>query len=162
SNLTYFGWSAGARTVEQFAGYRSSAYTVTRGGGSDRLEGADVTPSLFAMLGETPALGRFFRGGGAAPGSPAGVGLRGRGRRGRFGAEPSIVGRSVQVDARPATIVGVAKPGLAFPNRDALVWMPLVIPPPAPNMVAGRPSGRMSVLFGLARLRPGATPAQAE
>src|ERR1043166_5812834 len=32
SNLTYYAWSAAPRTVEQFAGYRSSAYTVTRDG----------------------------------------------------------------------------------------------------------------------------------
>src|SRR5437762_6908271 len=61
SNLTYYAWSAAPRTIENFAGYRSSAYTVTRDGVSDRLDGADVTPSLLAMLGETPALGRFFR-----------------------------------------------------------------------------------------------------
>ena len=61
SNLTYYAWSASPRTIDQFAGYRTSAYTVTRDGESSRLEGADVTPSLFAMLGETPALGRFLR-----------------------------------------------------------------------------------------------------
>ena len=59
SNLTYYAWSAAARTVDQFAAYRSSAYTVTRDGESVRLEGANVTPSLFSMLGETPAIGRF-------------------------------------------------------------------------------------------------------
>src|SRR5437660_2085819 len=58
SNLTYYAWSASPRTIDQFAAYRSSAYTVTREGTSTRLEGADITPSLFAMLGETPALGR--------------------------------------------------------------------------------------------------------
>ena len=61
SNLTYWAWSAAPRTVDQFAGYASSTYTVTRNGESDRLQGANVTPSLFAMLGETPARGRFFR-----------------------------------------------------------------------------------------------------
>src|SRR4051794_28324687 len=55
SNLTYYAWSAAPRAVEQFAAYRSSAYTVRRANASDRLAGADVTPSLFAMLGETPA-----------------------------------------------------------------------------------------------------------
>src|ERR1051326_3199639 len=61
SNLTYYAWSAAPRTIDKFAGYRSSAYTVSRDGISARLEGADVTPSLFVMLGETPALGRFLR-----------------------------------------------------------------------------------------------------
>jgi len=161
SNLTYYAWSAAPRTVERFAGYRSSAYTVARGGESARVEGADVTPSLFGMLGETPALGRFFRDEDAATGSAPVVVLSDRGWRERFNADPSIVGRGLVVDGKAATIVGVAKPGLAFPNRDALLWQPLVIPPPSDDAVAGR-RGRMSVLFGLARLKPGATPAQAE
>src|SRR5262249_54512059 len=161
SNLTYYAWSRAPGTVEQFAAYRSSAYTVTRDGVSDRVQGADVTPSLFPMLGETPALGRFFRGDDAATGSAPVVVLSDRGWHERFGADPSIVGRGVAVDGKPATIVGVAKSGLAFPDRDALLWMPLVIPPPAADAVAGR-RGRTSVQFALARLKPGVTPAQAE
>jgi putative ABC transport system permease protein len=161
SNLTYYAWSAAPRTVEQFAAYRSSAYTMTRDGASARVEGADVTPSLFAMLGETPALGRFLRDDDAKTGSAAVAVLSDRGWRERFNAEPSIVGRGVDIDGRPTTIVGVARPGLAFPNHDALVWMPLVIPPAAADAVAGR-RGRMSVQFALARLKPGVTPAQAE
>ena len=74
SNLTYYAWSASPRTIDQFAGYRSSAYTVTRDGASSRLEGADVTPSLFAMLGETPALGRFLRDDDVKTGSASGRG----------------------------------------------------------------------------------------
>src|SRR6478736_894162 len=120
SNLTYFAWSAAPRTVERFAGYRSSAYTVTRGAESTRVEGADVTPSLFAMLGETPAVGRFFRDEDAATGSAPVVVLSDRGWRERFDADPSIVGRGLLVDGKAATIVGVARPGLAFPDRDAL------------------------------------------
>jgi len=161
SNLTYYAWSASPRTVDQFSGYRSSAYTVTRDGVSSRLEGADVTPSLFAMLGETPALGRFLRDDDVKTGSATVAVLSDRGWRERFNTDPSIVGRGVDIDGRPATIVGVARPGLAFPNHDALLWMPLVIPAPAADAVAGR-RGRMSVLFGLARLKPGVAPAQAE
>jgi putative ABC transport system permease protein len=160
SNLTYYAWS-GSRTIDQFAGYRSSAYTVTRDGDSARLEGADITPSLFAMLGETPALGRFLRDDDVKTGSATVAVLSDRGWRQRFNADPSIVGRGVDIDGRPATIVGVARPGLAFPNHDALLWMPLVIPAPAADAVAGK-RGRMSVLFGLARLKPGVTPAKAE
>jgi putative ABC transport system permease protein len=161
SNLTYYAWSGSPRTVDQFAGYRSSAYTVTRNGESSRLDGADITPSLFAMLGETAALGRFLREDDAKTGSAAVAVLSDRGWRERFNADPAIVGRGVDIDGRPATIVGVARPGLAFPDRDALLWMPLVIPAPAADAVAGR-RGRMSVLFALARLKPGSTTAQAE
>src|SRR5678815_1985289 len=123
SNLTYYAWSASPRTIDQFSGYRSSAYTVTRDGVSSRLEGADVTPSLFAMLGETPALGRFLRDDDVKTGSATVAVLSDRGWRERFNTDPSIVGRGVDIDGRPATIVGVARPGLAFPNHDALLWM---------------------------------------
>ena len=168
SNLTYDAWSASPRTVDQFAAYRSSAYTVTRNGESVRIEGADVTPSLFSMLGETPALGRFFRAGegalsdveGAESGHVVAV-LSDRGWRQRFNADPSIVGRGIVIDGKPVTVVGVGRAGFAFPKRDALVWTPLSVLQPAPDAVAGR-AGRMSVIFALARLRPGATPAQAE
>ena len=161
SNLTYYAWSASPRTVDHFAGYRSSAYTVTRNGESSRLDGADVTPSLFAMLGETAAIGRFLRDDDAKTGSAAVAVLSDRGWRERFNADPAIVGRGVDIDGRPATIVGIARPGLAFPDHDALLWMPLVIPAPAADAVSGR-RGRMSVLFALARLKPGVTTAQAE
>jgi len=161
SNLTYYQWAASPRTIAEFAGYRSSAFTVTRDGQSSRLEGANVTPSLFAVLGETAALGRFFRDDDARTGSPAVAVLSDRGWRERFNAEPSVIGRAVNIDGSPATIVGVARPGLAFPDHDALIWTPLVIPSPAADAVAGR-RGRMSVLFGLARLKPDVTPAQAE
>ena len=168
SNLTYYAWSAAPRTIEQLAAYRSSAYTVTRDGTSDRLEGADVTPSLFAMLGETPAIGRFFRDGEGAGSdlegtarAPSVAVLSDRGWRERFNGDPAIVGRGIVVDGQPVTIVGVARSGLAFPTRDALLWMPLSVLRPAPNQVAGRP-GRMSVVFALARLKPGVTTAQAE
>ena len=60
SNLTYHAWAEAPQTVEQFAAYTNAQYTVTIAGESSRLDGARLTPSLFALLGETPALGRFF------------------------------------------------------------------------------------------------------
>src|SRR3954463_3387616 len=161
SNLTYDAWSTAPRTIEQLAAYLSSAYTVTRDGESVRLDGANLTPSLFTMLGETPARGRFFRSDDATVGAPAVAVLSDRGWRERFGADASVVGLGVVIDGRPATIVGVARPGLAFPDREALMWMPLVVPPPSADAVAGR-RGRMSVLLALARLKPGVTTLQAE
>src|SRR3954451_1769204 len=113
SNLTYYAWSGSPHTVDQFAGYRSSSYTVTRNGELARLDGADVTPSLFAMLGETAAIGRFLRDDDVRTGAAVAV-LSDRGWRERFNADPAIVGRGVDIDGRPATIVGVARPGLAF------------------------------------------------
>src|SRR6185436_9095993 len=98
---TYYAWSAAPRTIDQFAAYSPALFTVTRDGASSRLEGATVTPSLFAMLGETVALGRFFRDDDAKTGSPPVAVLSDHGWRERFNAEPSIVGRAVAIDGKP-------------------------------------------------------------
>ena len=161
SNLTYHAWSDASRTVEQFAAYRTDQFTVTRGGESSRLDGAQVTPSLFPLLGEAPALGRFFAADEGAEGQAAVIVLSDRGWRERFNRDPSIVGRGVTIDAEPYTIVGVARPGFSFPTADALMWTPLGVRRPAPDAVAGR-RGTMSVLFTVARLRQGVTLVQAE
>ena len=166
SNITYHAWNAAPRTIEQFAAYRSTQFTLTRDGQSARIEGAEITASLFPLLGETPAIGRFFRPGEGddIEGVDAGAGvavLSDRGWRERVNADPSIVGRAIVIDGKPVTVVGVARPGLAFPTRDALLWTPLVVLQPAANQVAGRP-GRMSVVVALARLKPAVTTAQAE
>jgi putative ABC transport system permease protein len=87
--------------------------------------------------------------------------LSDRGWRERFNGDPAIVGRGIVIDGQPVMIVGVARRGLTFPTPDALLWMPLSVLRPAPDQVAGRP-GRISVVYALARLKPGITTAQAE
>ena len=120
---------------------------------------ARVTPSLFAMLGAAPALGRFFSSETKTKaGSDHVAVLSDRAWRERFNADPSIVGRGLMVGDAACTIVGVAKPGFYFPDRETLLWMPLVVRPPSPDAVAGQ-RGRMAVLNALARLKPGVTPA---
>lgn len=57
SNLTYHAWASSPRTIEQFAAYTFRQYTVALPEGAIRVVGSAVTPSLFAMLGQTPAAG---------------------------------------------------------------------------------------------------------
>ena len=160
SNLTYHAWSQAPRTVEQLAAYSYREYTVTVPDGTARLVGFAVTPSLFPMIGATPALGRFFQPDEGASGVDGPVVLSDRGWRERFNADPTIVGRGVIIDGRAQTIVGVAGSRLHFPDRDTMLWTPLNVERPSPDAVAGR-RGRMSVIVALARLRPGVTPARA-
>ena len=161
SNLTFHAWRQAPRTVENLAAYTYAEYTVALPEGAARLVGAPVTPSLFALLGATPALGRFFRPEEGRKGADAVLVLSDRVWRERFHADPAAVGRTIVVDATPRTILGVARPEFRFPDRNALVWTPLEVQEPSPDAVAGQ-RGRMSVLWALARLRPRATAAQAE
>jgi putative ABC transport system permease protein len=108
-----------------------------------------------------PALGRGF-----APGEDE----AGRNRvavmsdglwRRRFGADPTVLGRTVTLDGEPFTLIGVARPGFHFPAGalDADLWTPV----PHGQLDAGyrRPGRGMSFLHVWGRLAPGVTQAQA-
>jgi putative ABC transport system permease protein len=160
SNLTFYAWRD-PRTIEDLAAYRSTAFTIALPNGAERLTGASVTPSMFALLGQSPALGRFFLPSEGPEGANAFIVLSDRGWHERFGADPAVVGRSVVVDGKPSTIIGVARPGFYFPSRDTLMWSPLEVLKPSTDAVAGQ-RGAMNVITAFARLRPGVTPQQAE
>ena len=160
SNLTYYAW-ARPRTVEQLAAYRYDEFTVSLHDGGVRLAGARVTPSLFVLLGQSPAAGRFFVAAEGREGADKTVVLSDRVWHERFDADPSVVGRVVTIDGEPQQIVGIARPGFYFPDRDTLLWTPMWVPPPSPDAVAGK-QGRLTVVNALARLRPGVETGQAE
>jgi putative ABC transport system permease protein len=161
SNLTFHAWSKAPHTIDLLAAYRGFEYLVTLPGGAARLAGAGVTPSLFQVIGESAALGRVFRSEEGRTGDQTYVLLSDRAWRQYFNADASIVGRSAMIDGKPYDIVGVMKPGFFFPDRDTLLWVPMSVLEPAPDVVAGR-QGRMSVVNAIARLAAGATPLQAE
>src|SRR6266404_6432150 len=108
--------------------------TATQGGptnltGGERpqhLELLEVSPNYFSMLGTSAHIGRVFGRGDEAPGfAEAAVisdSLWGRG----FGRDPGVLGRRLQLDNDPYTIVGVLPPGFRHPGlavaTDIEVW----------------------------------------
>jgi putative ABC transport system permease protein len=74
-----------------------------------------------------------------------------------FGGEDSVIGRRVQVNATPRTIIGVMPPGFYFRNRETDLWEPLGLNP-AENY--RKTKGRY--MLSVARLKPGVTQEQAQ
>ena len=161
SNLTYYAWGEDARTIEALAASSGEDYTVALPDGTATIHAAAVTPSLFGLLGEAPALGRFFAPEEGKTGANQVVVLSDRAWRERFHADPAVVGRGIMVDDTACTIVGVGRPGFYFPDRETLLWKPLTVRPPSPDAVAGK-RGNIAVLTAFARLKPGVTAPQAE
>ena len=92
--------------------------------GAERVRGGSVTPGLFALLGVAPERGRGFRAEDAADGGHESVALISDGLwRRRFGADPRIVGRPVEVNGRQVTVIGVMPRGFQFPEHHDL-WLP--------------------------------------
>ena len=154
---TRLAWSGTSSTIEDAGAYGSYDYLVRQPGFEPaRLHGATVSPSVFHLLRVTPALGRFFAAGEDAAGAARVVVLSDRAWRDRFAADPSAVGRSLEIDGEPRAIVGIAPPDLSFPSPRVLFWIPAAIPADADD------ANRTVVFTTVGRLRPGATPEQAE
>src|SRR3954471_18265659 len=154
---TRLAWRDRSLTIEDAGAYGSYDYLVRQPGFEpSRLHGATVSPSVFRLLRVTPAIGRFFIEDEDAAGAAPTVVLSDRVWRDRFAADPAAVGRTLEIDGERRTIVGVARPDLAFPNPRVLFWIPAVIPADAAQ------ANRTVVFTTLGRLRPGATPEQAE
>ncbi len=158
TNLTYYAWARAPKTLDGLASGTSREYTLTIGNAPERLVGAEVTPSLFPLLGMQPAMGRVFADGDDAPGRDQLVILSNPTWRNRFGADPGVLGRTITIDGAPHTIIGVAPPGFYFPDRDAAFWTPFRVPEPAASAM----NVRLSAITAIGLLKPGVTEAQAE
>jgi putative ABC transport system permease protein len=124
----------------------------------ERVETVLAGPSYFEMLGASAQLGRLFGPGDYTPGiSPVVVISDGLWRRG-FGADPSVIGRTLRIDDDPYTVIGVASPTFRHPSvtleTDAEVWAPSgwIAPPLPPPTYSGR-----FLPVAVARLKPGLT-----
>jgi putative ABC transport system permease protein len=163
TNATYLAWHAQPTTIDAIGGWLIVPTTATIGGGTEpmRLRLASVTPSLFTVLRATPLLGRLL----IEDDGRSGDGVRSRDVivlsyglwQERFGGREDAIGGVVQVGDRSLTVVGVMPKGFAFPDRETRGWTPFVVP----QVVGAQGERRVAIFSALARLRPGATPAQA-
>jgi putative ABC transport system permease protein len=143
---------AAQRTFDDLAAYVTGSLTLNVADQvPDRLAGTFTTASGFAAAGVRPVLGRLFSTGDEAPGAPTVVLLTERIWRGRFAADPAVLGREVLVNGAAATIVGVIPDKSGFPSA-AAVFLPLAA---RPDTDRAQPAARPLQAFG--RLAPGVT-----
>jgi putative ABC transport system permease protein len=91
---------------------------------AEQYTGAYVSGRLFKLIGQRPILGRDFTADDDTLGA-AGVVMLGNGVwRARYGGDPTVLGRTITVNAVPSTIIGVMPPDMRFPPNSDL-WQPL-------------------------------------
>ena len=151
SNAALLAWRDDPATVEHLAAWSTRTVTLAGQGDPERIRTVSATSSLFPVLNARPLVGSFFTS--ADEGAGGVVVLSESLWRQRFGADPSAVGRSVQIDGKSHRILGVLPADASFPNAEIRAWVPL-------RVEASR-SGFLSVFDAVARLRPGVTAAQA-
>jgi hypothetical protein len=89
---------------------------VTGAGQTERVEGVNVSFSYFSMLGVTPQLGRLFGPQDFVPGLSAEAVISDGLWRRAYGADPHVVGHTIQLDNDPLTIIGVLPRGFRHPG----------------------------------------------
>ena len=152
---------AAQNSFAMMAGYlNGSTINVTYNNNPQRYTGAYVTEDLFKIIGVSPVLGRDFTAEDNKPGSPKTAILGDEIWRRDFNADPNIVGQSVTINGKAATIIGVMPPGFKFPFSEEL-WTPLYNewpPTPRGELFLGANSRAPAVM---GRLKPGVTLDQA-
>ena len=151
----YPAWREHTRTLREIAGYMHFQADLTGREGAERIACGLATASVFPMLGVQPALGRVFRPEEDRPGGPDVAILDHAFWMRRFSGDPSVVGKTITLDDRSYTVIGVLPPLFRIPDRFSsrepyAVWVPFAI---GPN---GR--AREILIQVLGRMRPGVSP----
>ena len=145
-----------ARTMDVAAYAEGHEFNLTGNGEPVRLSATLVSSELFSVLGSRPELGRTFYAGEDIAGQDNYVVLSHELWQNRFGSDPSIIGRSVEIDGMSRQVVGIMPAAFHFPSAKTQIWLPLHID--STNPTSSWASDYMPVV---ARLRPDATLEQA-
>jgi putative ABC transport system permease protein len=112
------------KSLSEVAAYGGQNFNITTQGAPSRVVGAQVSPSLFSILGAQAERGRVFSPDEAQPGHDTVLLLSHGLWQRRFGGDPGIVNRQIQANGKTYTVVGVMPAGFDFPE-EAEMWAPL-------------------------------------
>ena len=128
----FIDWRQQNRVFERIAAYNGGNDTLMGSEGPERVPSASVSWDTFELLGVSPALGRGFRAEEDAPKKNDVIVLSYGTWQRRFGGDPGILGRTINVSGAPATIVGVMPAGFYFAGRRTEFWRPIGLNPTNP------------------------------
>jgi putative ABC transport system permease protein len=148
-------WRAQNQVFEDMAAFSGQGFNLGAGTEPERIQGAGVSPSLFSILRVQPRLGRAFQADEDRPNSNPVVIIGSALWQRSFASDPEIVGKTIKLDEKAYTVVGVMPADFVFPDRRAEIWVPLTLSPEDANNRGGHN------LRVVARLKPGVTLQQA-
>jgi putative ABC transport system permease protein len=159
----FFDFRAQNHVFDHLVTSRDTNMVLTGVGQPQQIDAEMATWDLFPALGIKPQLGRGFLQSEEAAGTHVVVLSHALWQR-QFGGDPGIVGRTITLDRKPFTVVGVAPAGFAFPvnEPDIQLWTTIAADREAP--AGGNPITEQRgahLLTALARLKPGVSAEQA-
>src|SRR3984893_8748214 len=150
---------AGVRSLTSFGDFSVIGFTMVGLGDPREVRAGVVGGSYFDVMGLHPVLGRLLDMRDDGPNAAGAAVLTDRFWKTAFNRDPSVIGKTVELGERSATIVGVLEPSVPYPAEAEIIANVVTSPHHlSATMVQGRVH-RMTELFG--RLAPGATIDQA-
>jgi predicted permease len=148
-------WEAQNQVFERMAIYRGGRRTLTGQGEPDAVFALRGSANFLPILGVNPIIGRLFTQEEDLDSAAHTVILSNAFFKSRFGADPSVLGRSITLDGVPHTVIGVVPDGQALTNR-VQIYVPL-------GWTAAEMAVRNNHNYnGIAKLKPGITVARAQ
>jgi predicted permease len=146
------------QAFDQIAAYSTDGFNLTGVDQPERLRGAAISANLFPTLGVQPQVGRNIAAEEDQYGNDRVVILSHSLWQRRFGGDPGVVNKTIQLDGRTMNVVGVMPADFHFPDRESEVWIPLAF---TPDLLEEDNRGS-HFLNVIARLKPGVTTAHAQ
>lgn len=130
------------RSFGNLGAFRKKTFNLTGSGAPELEEGVEVSGGFFPALGSAPLLGRTVSAADDVPGHEHVAVLSEWLWRTRYGGDRGIVGRTIDVNGSPMTVIGVMPASFAFPDgldmpvgldvpRRTALWVPMALPPGA-------------------------------
>jgi len=127
SPANWMDWQRQSKSFESLAAWTTGAITLSGQGEPDRLKRQLVSAEFFPLLRAQPLLGRTFTSDDDRPNAPDVVVLSHSLWQRRFGSDPAIVGRRIELDATSYEVVGVMPADFHFVDMDVACWSPLAL-----------------------------------
>lgn len=154
-------YEQGQRSFEGMAPYQNQNFELSGVGEPTRITAARVSANLFALLGIQPVVGRSFHSDEDRPGIDLAILSYGMWQS-KYAGSRDVIGRTIELDRIPYTIIGVMPRDFEFPlagasgnNQPAQLWVPMAF---TPEELQGWARFNYDVI---ARVKPGVTLAQA-
>lgn len=155
SAANFLDWQKQNHVFDKMAFYTGGGFDLTGAGKPEAINASPVSTDFFSVLGVEPIHGRIFRSEENSPGQNHEVVLSYKFWQTHYAADPNAVGRTINLDGEPYTIVGVMGPAMNKPAF-AQMWVPQAL---TPTEAAVRNEHHFLVV---ARLKPGVTLEQAQ
>ncbi|MDQ3069439.1 MAG: ABC transporter permease [Acidobacteriota bacterium] len=143
-------WRRQTDLFDRVEGYSGESFVLAGHETTEMIGAAKVTPGLLPMLGVQPLYGRLFLEGDGREGTDKRVIMSERLWRSHFGADPSLVGRTVRLNGTEFEVIGIMPASFYFPYEPQRLWA--AYDPAQPAVSAGAPR-----LDTIGRLAPGVT-----